>query len=491
MKLKAQLAIAFFTMVMGPVILFTLFLFLFGMRQSRFIEDTFGIEFSISYFFNPTQMINDSTETVWNELHRLSEEDPDAFRRQADLNAINDKLEMKQSYLVFVYENEMVYQGIEDDLKDLNRRLPGYGNGVEQGKPVYIGGALHAVIRQQDIVFSDGTYGSAYIVTETEDITPSFRTMVVEAAMAILFVLFVSALGMAFWIYRGINAPLGRLKDATHQITDGNLNFTMHAEGNDEISELTRDFETMRQRLKTSEEEKVRFDRENRELIRNISHDLKTPITSIKGYMEGILDGVADTPEKMDRYIRTVYNKANDMDRLIEELTFYSNIDAKRIPYDFTILDVVDYFNDCAEELRLELEETGISFSYHNMIPAGTRIIADPEQLRRVIHNIVSNSEKYMDKPARKIELRILDEGDFVQVEIEDNGKGIETRDLTRVFDRFYRSDEARSTSRGGSGIGLSIVKKIIEDHGGQIWARSRIREGTTMAFVIRKYQET
>ena len=151
----------------------------------------------------------------------------------------------------------------------------------------------------------------------------------------------------------------------------------------------------------------------------------------------------------------------------------------------------MDYFNDCAEELRLELEETGISFSYHNMIPAGTRIIADPEQLRRVIHNIVSNSEKYMDKPERKIELRILDEGDFVQAEIEDNGKGIETRDLTRVFDRFYRSDEARSTSRGGSGIGLSIVKKIIEDHGGQIWARSRIREGTTMAFVIRKYQET
>ena len=110
------------------------------------------------------------------------------------------------------------------------------------------------------------------------------------------------------------------------------------------MGQLCTDFEKMRQRLKESAEEKIRFDNENRELISNISHDLKTPITSIKGYVEGIMDGVADTPEKMERYLKTVYNKANDMQRLIDELTFYSKIDTNRIPYNFRKINVSDYF---------------------------------------------------------------------------------------------------------------------------------------------------
>ena len=97
---------------------------------------------------------------------------------------------------------------------------------------------------------------------------------------------------------------------------------------------------------------------------------------------------------------------------------------------------------------------------------------------------------KYMDKEKGKINLRIKDVGDFVQVEIEDNGKGIAAKDLPNIFERFYRTDASRNSSKGGSGIGLSIVKKIIEEHGGKIWATSRENTGTTMYFVLRKYQE-
>ena len=311
----------------------------------------------------------------------------------------------------------------------------------------------------------------------------------IEAAAYVLMSQMMISVCMMAWIYRGISEPLAKLKEATNRITKGDLDFTLEATGEDEISELTRDFEVMRSRLKTSEEERARFDKENRELISNISHDLKTPITTIKGYVEGIMDGVADTPEKMDRYIRTIYNKANDMDRLINELTFYSKIDSNRIPYNFTRLNVVDFFDDCAEELSMDLEEKGITFTYEERIDRDTRIIADPEQIKRVINNIVGNSVKYMDKPEGRIELRVLDAGDFVQVEIEDNGKGIDAKDLVNIFDRFYRTDEARTTSEGGSGIGLSIVKKIIEDHSGRIWAGSQLGRGATMYFVIRKYQ--
>ena len=246
----------------------------------------------------------------------------------------------------------------------------------------------------------------------------------------------------------------------------------------------------MRQHLKNNIEDKIVGEKENKMLISNIAHDLKTPITAVKGYAEGLMDGVADTPEKRDKYIRTIYNKANEMDTLINELTLYSKIDTNRIPYNFAKINVSDYFMDCVEEIGLDLEAKNIGLGYFNYVDEDVQIIADPEQLRRVINNIIGNSIKYLDKQKGYINIRIKDVGDFIQVEIEDNGRGIAARDLPYIFDRFYRADASRNSATGGSGIGLSIVKKIIEDHGGKIWATSKESIGTVMYFVIRKYQE-
>ena len=312
------------------------------------------------------------------------------------------------------------------------------------------------------------------------------KDMILTATIILVF----TALSVGLWIYRSIAVPLVKLKKATKNIKEGNLDFVLEVEGNDEFSQLCQDFEEMRKRLKESTEEKILMDKENKELISNISHDLKTPITAVKGYVEGIMDGVADTPEKMDRYVRTIYNKTNEMDHLINELTFYSKIDTNRIPYTFSKLNVEDYFSDCAEELGLEMETRGIELVYANYVEKDVQVIADGEQIRRVIHNIVSNAIKYMEKPRGIIQLRVKDVGDFIQVEIEDNGKGIAAKDLPYIFDRFYRTDVSRNSSKGGSGIGLSIVKKIMEDHGGKVWATSRLGIGTIMYFVLRKYQE-
>ena len=312
------------------------------------------------------------------------------------------------------------------------------------------------------------------------------KDMILTATIILVF----TALSEGLWIYRSIAVPLVKLKKATKNIKEGNLDFVLEVEGNDEFSQLCQDFEEMRKRLKESTEEKILMDKENKELISNISHDLKTPITAVKGYVEGIMDGVADTPEKMDRYVRTIYNKTNEMDHLINELTFYSKIDTNRIPYTFSKLNVEDYFSDCAEELGLEMETKGIELVYANYVEKDVQVIADGEQIRRVIHNIVSNAIKYMEKPKGIIQLRVKDVGDFIQVEIEDNGKGIAAKDLPYIFDRFYRTDVSRNSSKGGSGIGLSIVKKIMEDHGGKVWATSRLGIGTIMYFVLRKYQE-
>ena len=188
--------------------------------------------------------------------------------------------------------------------------------------------------------------------------------------------------------------------------------------------------------------------------------------------------------------MRTIYNKANDMANLIDELSIYSKIDTNRIPYNFTQIHVDDYFRDCADELRMDLESKNIDLTYYNYLDEDAVIIGDAEQLKRVVNNIVSNSVKYLDKKKGIINIRIRDAGDFVQIELEDNGSGIAKKDLPYIFDRFFRADASRNSSTGGSGIGLSIVKKIIEDHGGRIWATSREGTGTIMHFVLRKYQE-
>lgn len=311
--------------------------------------------------------------------------------------------------------------------------------------------------------------------------------------ICMVIILIVTSVLLTRWIWKSVFDPVSQINAALQQVAEGNLDYILDPQmytSKSEIGTIYRNYEDMRLRLKESEAEKLEHEQAHRDLISNITHDLKTPITSVKGYVEGIMDGVADTPEKMDRYIRTIYNKANDMDRLINELTIYSGIDTNRIPYHFTKINVADYFGDCVEEVGLDLESKNILLNYSNIVDPKTIVIADPEQMKKVINNIISNSVKYMNKPHGEIEIRILDEIDSIRVEIEDNGKGIAAKDLPKIFERFYRTDASRNSSQGGSGIGLSIVKKIIEDHGGYIWATSKEDEGTCIHFVLRKYIE-
>lgn len=319
---------------------------------------------------------------------------------------------------------------------------------------------------------------------------PEVRQFLLHMGVSIICILVLTAMVLVLWVYGSLIRQINRLQEAAKRVQSGDLDFELKPEGKDEMGQLIQAFEDMRARLKENAEEKIQSDRESKELISNISHDLKTPITAIKGYVEGIRDGVADTPEKMDKYLGTIYNKANEMNLLINELTLYSKIDTNRIPYNFAPISVNAYFDDCAEDLAMELEAKNVEFGYFNYVDSDQMIIADPEQLKRVINNIISNSLKYTERDKRKINLRVKDVGDFIQVELEDNGKGIAAKDLPHIFERFYRTDASRNSSKGGSGIGLSIVKKIIEDHGGKIWATSREGIGTVMYFVIRKYQE-
>lgn len=493
MKFKTRLIVAFVTVILLPILLTTCVITLLGRYQLGIIEKTYEITgTTVKSLSNPMKMMGQLTEKPYHELSKTARADTASLEDATYLESFNGDLEKKNAYLLVRKDRTIVYMGAEiSKARSVIPQLPDYEESESTSENgVYLGGEAQALVKQVDFEYQDGARGSAFIVTDVSNMIPEIQDFAIDIIIVIVMVLFFTASLLIFWTYRAVMQPLGKMQIAAKNIKEGNLDFELQAETEDEIGELCRDLEDMRRRLKDNAEEKLAFDKENKELISNISHDLKTPVTAIKGYAEGIMDGVADTPEKMDKYIRTIYNKASEMDLLINELTLYSKIDTNRIPYNFNTIPVNDYFDDCAEELALELESKNVEFGYFNYVGNNSKVIADAEQVKRVISNIITNSLKYMDKERGKINLRVKDVGDFIQVELEDNGKGIAAKDITNIFDRFYRTDASRNSSKGGSGIGLSIVKKIIEEHGGKIWATSREGTGTTMYFVLRKYQE-
>ena len=489
MKFKNKIIISFCIIIFVPIFLATLVLFSMQHIQMRAIEQTYGVEGDgYSYFSNSVQLLSRFTREIYREVYKVADNQPEKLEDGAYLEKINQQLEEKASYLIVRKGQELVYIG-KSAGTSLLTELPEYGSAdgnADSG--TYMDGEEQALVKQIDFQFADGTEGSAFIVTRITSIFS--KTFLLDMFLAIIFILVLTAMVLTQWIHKDVFAPINRLNLAMQKIAEGNFDYMLESEDDNEIGELYRNYEDMRLRLKESTEEKIQNEKQNRELISNITHDLKTPITAIKGYVEGIIDGVADTPERRDKYLRTIYTKANDMDRLINELTYYSSIDNNRIPYNFHRINVAEFFADCVEDVGLDLESKNIQLNYSNLVEPDTRIIADPEQLKKVINNIIGNSIKYMDKEKGVIDIRLLDEVDSIRVEIEDNGKGIAAKDLGNIFERFYRTDASRNSMKGGSGIGLSIVKKIIEDHGGYIWATSKEGEGTCLHFVIRKYRE-
>ncbi|MBU3143587.1 HAMP domain-containing sensor histidine kinase [Clostridium sp. CF012] len=484
-SIKARLLFSYITMLIVPIILTVMVALAAGLYYFSDAQTAYDVKSKIY----PFGEIVEERDKIFATIKLTSLESPESFQDEIYLKNLEDNLLAINSGIIVRKNNQIVYSSSTVSDFNTDKYLPKFGEYVKNIPVPYRNIKVGLILSQQDFHFSDKAKGSVFLVTNVEPLKKAFTKFHITVSIFIILILIATNGTLTFIVARSIIKPLYKLKSAANKIKEGNLDFEITTDSKDEIGDVCTAFEEMRARLKKSIKVQLQYEENRKELITNISHDLKTPITAIKGYIEGIRDGVADTPEKTSKYINTIYTKASDVDKLIDELFLYSKLDLNKFAFNFTKVNVYQYIEDCIEELYFHLQKKNITINHHPISVEPIYVIADVQQLKRVFINVIENAVKYMDKAIGEINIMIEQDESSVIIEIKDNGQGIPKDALPYIFDRFYRADPARNISTGGSGLGLSIAKKIIEQHGGYIRAHSVEGEGTSMVFTLKKYR--
>lgn len=275
--------------------------------------------------------------------------------------------------------------------------------------------------------------------------------------------------GVTAYLTKTIVRPLRGISDAVEHLTRGDVDYEILSSGDGEIKEVYDSLERLRLRLKRSVGDEIAREEEHRMLIANISHDLKTPITSIKGYVEGLRDGVASGPDMTKHYLDTILAKTETLENMVGNLSLYAKLNSGS-EYDIREYDILDFSKEMLGEYEIDLKNEDMVWSVK-----GESIVLpfDRAKMKRVFSNIIENSIKYK-KPEEpgSIEITVSRDGDFAVIAFADRGIGIGEEDEKHVFETFFRADPARTMNVSGNGLGLSICERIVKDHGGRMWLR-------------------
>ena len=475
MNLKKRLILANASTVVIPMIITVLialaFLFVFGKLLGNDIS------------FENYQRLSQIKFELINSKTSILQRTPEVVEEESFQKHLQEQLAGINGELLMIEDERVIFSSRDFSKIDVAKCLAA-GNMKGRREPVLIGDVSYTV-QLIDLKFKDGSQGSVLLLAPVDHSATNLTSFLVLIGVSFVLTFMLSNIIVSYQFSRRILKPLHNLQSAAAEIRRGNLDHPIVEEGDQEIQALCRDLELMRIKLKDSVHTQLKFEDNRKMLISSISHDLKTPVTSIKGYVEGILDGIANTPDKMERYLRTISLKAHQMDQMIDDLLLYAKLDLNQIPFNFERTDIDEYLKLCLQESEPELENSRIRISFHNeLLQKQQHVLLDRERMKRVIMNILDNSRKYMSKDQGEIKILLRDTSASLIIELRDNGSGIREGDLPYIFDRFYRSDAARSK---GSGLGLAIAKQIIEGHKGRVWAISHGEVGTSIMISLSK----
>ena len=304
-------------------------------------------------------------------------------------------------------------------------------------------------------------------------IVPYFAAGVILLCLAVAGVCF----GLTSRLTGRLSGTLRELSRAADDLRAGDLDHEILSCREKELDELCQSLEGVRQRLRSASLAEAAAQEERGILMANLSHDLRTPITAIKGYVEGIRDGVASTPEKQAHYLDVIYGKTLSLESLVRNMTDFSEYELGRMQYHFEYVELAAFLEDLFPEYEQDARDREMTFLARNLSGPVT-VTADRGKLKRVLDNLISNALKY-GRAGGTVILAAEPYRQGVVLSVSDDGQGIPREALSRVFDSFFRADAARSSSVPGSGLGLAICKSIAESHHGKLWLTSREGEGT------------
>ncbi|KAF1305063.1 sensor histidine kinase [Candidatus Enterococcus willemsii] len=345
---------------------------------------------------------------------------------------------------------------------------------------------------KKDFRYADGAKGSFVILKRESNLIEFFLQW---GIWVILFIIGIAI--FAFWfINRRLSKttiqPLLALEKSTRKLTSSDTISPFITDDTEEhvskeVQQLQESFAKMWADLQQSQAEQEKYETNRRELISNISHDLKTPMTSITGYVEGLIDGVANTEEKRQRYLKTIHEKSITLNELIDELFLYSKLDLNAVAFHFKKIDFIAYMKHLLEEY-LWTDDIKVTTDFPNQ---AIYAAIDPIQFNRVITNLIQNSMKFRNpQQTPEFHVGVTCQSSQIMLTFTDNGIGISEEDLANIFERFYRTDKARTSTIKGSGLGLSIVKQIVEHHSGNIQVASQLGKGTTITITLPLLEE-
>jgi len=273
--------------------------------------------------------------------------------------------------------------------------------------------------------------------------------------------------------------PIDQLKKGVEEIARGNYGVRIECDVLNDITLLVVSFNQMAQKLQEGEKVKVEYEENRKDLLANISHDLKTPITSIQGYIEAILERTDLGREELRRYLQIIYHNTAYMNKLIDDLFLFSKLDLDKLEFRFEKIPFRNFMSDLMEELGLELAEKQIEFSYRDNLALECIVNIDRKRIHQAVRNIIGNAIKYGPETGLRIDTTISRQNNRVIIEIQDNGSGIPTEKLPYIFERFYRIDAERTKDDVSTGLGLAITRELVEAHDGRISVSSVLNAGS------------
>lgn len=297
-------------------------------------------------------------------------------------------------------------------------------------------------------------------------------SLLLSGGTAIVVILLLNTLFTRYQLKKLLQ-PMDALAQAAGRVEAGDYTQAIDCPGRDEFAPVCAAFNRMQEHLLEEQEKSAAYERSRTDLVAGISHDLRTPLTSVKGYIKGLRDGVAQTPERQRQYLDVAYRRACDMEVLLQRLFYFSRLETGNLPLFREEADLGSFVGQFAGEVGPELEQAGGKIEL-TVSPGPHPVSIDPEQLYRVLNNLKDNALRYAGAEALAISLAVETQGKWERIRFADNGQGVSEEALPRLFEQFWRADQARSSRNGeGTGLGLYIVKYIVEAHGGTIQAEN------------------